>query len=59
MTDYIYFGTRSIIVCSENVTKIQHTKYIAEDSFSANIGGIEGHFPSYPAVWKVNIIYLC
>ena len=28
---YIYFGTRSIIVRSENVT-IQHTKYIAEDS---------------------------
>ena len=29
-------GTRSIIVCSENVT-IKHTKYIAKDSFSANI----------------------
>ena len=43
-----------MIVCSENVI-IQHTKYIA----SANIGGVEGHFPSYPAVWKVNIIYLC
>ena len=31
-TDYIYVGTHSIIVCSKNVT-IQHTKYIAEDSF--------------------------
>ena len=38
--DYIYFGTRSIIVCSEHVT-IQDTKYIAEDSFFADIVGLK------------------
>ena len=53
---YIYFGTRSIIVCSENVT-IQNTKYITEDRFSVNLlCGFEGQFLSYTALWKVYII---
>ena len=53
----MYFGTRSITVCSENVT-IQHTKYRVENSFFAEMGGFEGHFPPYTALWKVNIIRL-
>ena len=55
MMDYIYFGIRSILVFSENVT-IYHTKYIAEDSIFCEHKWFEGHFPSYTALWKVDII---
>ena len=55
MTDYINLVHVYIIVCSKNVT-IQHTKYIAEDSFSADMGGFEGHFLPCTVLWKVNII---
>ena len=54
-TDYIYFGTRSIIVFSEKVT-ILHIKYIAKDRlFCEHIGVFEGYFALYTALWKVNI----
>ena len=36
-----------------------HKIYNGRQLFSAEMGGFGNHFPFYPAVWKVNIIYLC